>query len=160
VKPPNGGFANWSAAADRNFSKSPTLVPWGRKALLHATSAAAAERFESMAWMNALLSQLSPLYRNTIQRDWPLKDGDDPGKWGSKIASGLSAWRAPARHEDAAEFLAAVDVVEMFDQNLGRIERLDAMIDRTIKRLVQIKTMKQKYRQLQPKLVTGRCTTG
>jgi hypothetical protein len=29
------------------------------------------------------------------------------------------------------------------------------MIDRTIKRLVQIKTMKQLYGQLKPKLVTG-----
>jgi hypothetical protein len=105
--------------------------------------------------VNALLSQLSPLYRNTIRRDWPLRDGDDPAKWGSRIASGLSSWKALARHEGADEFLEALDPEEMFDRSLGRIERLDAMIDRTIKRLVQIKTMKQMYSQLKPKLVTG-----
>ena len=105
--------------------------------------------------VDALLSQLIPLYRNTIRRDWPLKDADDPCKWGSRIATGLSGWTAPARQEDAEEFLAAIDPLEMFDRSLSRIERMDAMIDKTIKRLVQIKTMKQMYRQLQPKLVTA-----
>jgi hypothetical protein len=105
--------------------------------------------------VNALLLQLSPLYRNTIQRDWPLRDGDDPVNWGTKIATGLSSWKVPARHEGADEFLEALDPEEMFDRSLGRIERLDAMIDRTIKRLMQIKTMKQMYNQLKPKLVTG-----
>jgi hypothetical protein len=104
--------------------------------------------------VNALLSTLSPLYSNTIRSRWPLRDGDDPGKWGSRIASGLSAWKVPARHEEADEFLEAIDV-EVFDRNLDRTERLDAMIDRTIKRLVQIKTMKQMYGRLKPKLITG-----
>ena len=36
---------------------------------------------------------------------------------------------------------------------LARIERLDAMIDRTIKRLMQIKTMKQMHGRLEPKLI-------
>jgi hypothetical protein len=35
----------------------------------------------------------------------------------------------------------------------ARIERLDAMIDRTIKRLMQIKTMKQMFDRLEPKLI-------
>jgi hypothetical protein len=105
--------------------------------------------------VNALLLQLSPLYRNTVQRDWPLRDGDDPAKWGTRIATGLSSWKVPARHEGADEFLEALDPEEMFDRSLGRIERLNAMIDRTIKRLMQIKTMKQMYNQLKPKLVTG-----
>jgi len=111
-------------------------------------------RANTVEQVNALLSPLSPLYSNTIRSRWPLEDGEDPGKWGSKIASGLSAWKVPARHEEADEFLAAIDVA-VFDQNLDRIERLDAMIDRTIKRLVQIKTMKQMYSRLKPKLVTG-----
>ena len=105
--------------------------------------------------VNALLSQLSPLYRNTIQRDWPLQDGDDPVQWGLRISSGLSAWKVPVRHEGADEFLEALDPEEAFDRSLGRIERLDAMIDTTIKRLVQIKTMKQLFGQLRPKLVSG-----
>lgn len=105
--------------------------------------------------VNVLLGQLSPLYRTTIRRDWPLQEGDDPAKWGARIASGLSAWRVPVRHEGADEFLEALDPEDAFDRSLGRIERLDAMIDRTIKRLVQIKTMKQMHGQLKPKLVTG-----
>lgn len=105
--------------------------------------------------VDALLSQLSPLYRHAILRDHPLKEGEDPSKWGLQIANGLSARRIPERHEEADEFLATIDAEEMFDRNLVRIDRIDAMIDRTIKRLVQIKTMKQMYRQLQPRSVTG-----
>ena len=99
-----------------------------------------------------MLSLLSPLYRNTIRYRWPLRDGDDPNTWGPRIASGLSAWKPPVRHEEADEFIEAVDLVS-FDQHLARIERLDAMIDRTIKRLVQLKSMKQMYRRLEPKLI-------
>ena len=105
--------------------------------------------------VHTLLAQLSPLYRNTIKRDCPLRDGEDPAKWGERIASDLSAWKVPVRHEGADEFLKAIDPDEAFDRSLDRIERLDAMIDRTIKRLVQIKTMKQLYGQLKPKLVSG-----
>jgi hypothetical protein len=57
------------------------------------------------------------------------------------------------RHEEADEFIEAVDLVS-FDQDLARIERLDAMIDRTIKRLMQLKSMKQMYRRLEPKLIS------
>ena len=117
-----------------------------------ASEFAAADTAEKV---NAILSTLSQLYRIAIQRDWPLKDGDDPGNWGSRIASGLSAWKPAARHENADEFLAAIDVEELFDRSLSRIERMDAMIERAIKRLVQIKAMKQMHRQLQPKLVNG-----
>ena len=105
--------------------------------------------------VNTVLSKLSSLYCNTIRLHWPLREGDDPDKWGAGIASGLSSWKAPARHEGADEFLETIDPEEVFDRSLGRIERLDAMIDRTIKRLVQIRTMKQMYSRLQPKLVTG-----
>jgi hypothetical protein len=50
------------------------------------------------------------------------------------------------------EFIEIIDF-ETFDQELARIERLDAMIDRTIKRLMQIKTMKQMLDRLEPKLI-------
>jgi hypothetical protein len=102
--------------------------------------------------VDAILWLFSPLYRNTIHYRWPLREGDDPNTWGPRIASGLSAWIAPVRHEEADEFIEAVDLVS-FDQDLTRIERLDAMIDRTIKRLMQLKSMKQMYRRLEPKLI-------
>jgi hypothetical protein len=43
--------------------------------------------------------------------------------------------------------------LEAFDMALARLERLDAMIDRTIKRLMQIKTMKQMHGRFEPKLI-------
>jgi hypothetical protein len=106
----------------------------------------------SVEQVEAVLASLNPLYRNTIRRDWPLKTGDDPQKWGLKIAEGLLAWEPARRHEEADEFIEILDLEE-FDMTLDRIERLDTMIDRTIKRLMQLKTMKQMHRQLEPKLI-------
>jgi hypothetical protein len=48
--------------------------------------------------------------------------------------------------------LEVIDLDEL-DISLARIERLDAMIDRAIKRLMQVKTMKQMYGRLEPKLI-------
>jgi hypothetical protein len=69
----------------------------------------------------------------------------------------LLSWAPPRRHEQADEFIAIVDL-ETFDMALVRIERLDAMIERTIKRLMQIKTMKQMHSRLEPKLINGPVT--
>jgi hypothetical protein len=102
--------------------------------------------------VEAVLAPLSPLYSNTIRSRWPFKAGDDPHKWGPKIAEGLLAWKPARRHEQANEFIETVDLDE-FEMALDRIERLDAMIDRTIKRLMQLKTMKQMHGRLEPKLI-------
>ena len=56
------------------------------------------------------------------------------------------------RHEGPDEFVKVFDL-DTFDDDLARIERLDAMIDRTIKRLMQVKTMKQMHARLEPKLI-------
>ncbi len=98
----------------------------------------------------ALFSSL--LYSNTIRKEWPFKTGDDPQKWGPKISEGLLAWKPAPRHEQADEFIKILDLDE-FDTALDRVERLDAMIDRTIKRLMQLKTMKQMHAGLEPKLI-------
>src|SRR6267142_4699574 len=102
--------------------------------------------------VEALLATLSSLYSNTVRDRWPLQAGEDPSTWGPKIAKGLLAWIPPKRHEQADEFIAMVDL-EAFDMALARLERLDAMIDRTIKRLMQIKTMKQMHGRFEPKLI-------
>lgn len=108
--------------------------------------------------VEALLAPLSSLYSNTIRQKWPLQTGEDPNTWGAKIAKGLLSWKPATRHEQADEFIAIVDL-EAFDMALTRIERLDAMIERTIKRLLQTKTMKQMHRRLEPKLINGSVTT-
>jgi hypothetical protein len=72
---------------------------------------------------------------------------------GSKIAAGIvSTWKPEPQCGGDDAFLAVIDLDE-FDISLARIERLDAMIDRTIKRLMQVKTMKQMYGRLEPKLI-------
>ena len=106
----------------------------------------------SVEKVEAVLATLSPLYSNTIRRDWPLQTGEDPNTWGPKIAKGLLSWKPGPRHEQADEFVKIFDL-DSFDDDLARIERLDAMIDRTIKRLMQLKTMKQMHGRLEPKLI-------
>jgi hypothetical protein len=102
--------------------------------------------------VEATLARLEPIYRNTILRDWPLQTGGDANAWGPKIAAGLLTFKAgPSRGGDDA-FLAIIDL-DALDISLARIERLDAMIDRTIKRLMQVKTMKQMHGRFEPKLI-------
>ena len=50
----------------------------------------------SVEQVEAVLAPLSSLCSNTIRGKWPFKTGDDPQKWGSKIAEGLLACN---RHE-------------------------------------------------------------
>ncbi|SHH64344.1 hypothetical protein [Bradyrhizobium erythrophlei] len=107
--------------------------------------------------VEARLATLSPIYRNTIRDQWPFKSGDESQKWGPLIAEGLLAWKPAPRYEQADEFIKILDLDE-FDTSLERIERLDAMIDRTIKRLMQLKTMKQMHGRLEPKLIEGQAT--
>ena len=102
--------------------------------------------------VEAALARLDPIYSNTILRDSPLQEGDDASKWGPKIAARLLAWKPGPRRGGDDAFLAIIDL-DAFDISLARIERLDAMIDRTIKRLMQVKTMKQMNDRLQPKLI-------
>ena len=112
---------------------------------------------DSVEKVETILSRLSPLYSNTIRGRWPLQAGEDTNTWGPKIAKDLLSWKPAPRHEQADEFVEIVDLEE-FDMALARIERLDAMIERTIKRLMQIKTMKQMHGRMEPKLINGSVT--
>ena len=110
------------------------------------------EEASSVEQVEAVLARLDPIYSNTIRNRSPFKAGDDPQKWGAQIAEGLLAWEPEPRYEQADEFLKILDLDE-FDKSLDRIERLDANIDRTIRRLMQLKTMKQMHGQLEPKVI-------
>ena len=39
------------------------------------------------------------------------------------------------------------------DEEFSAVEQMDATIDRTLKRFMQLKTMKQMFRQLEPKVI-------
>src|ERR1700682_2989880 len=106
----------------------------------------------SVEKVEALLAPLSSLYTNTIRNRWPLQTGEGPTTWGPKIAKGLLSWKPAPRHEQADEFIAIVDLEE-FDMALARIERLAPQRHRAVKRLMQVKTMKQMYGRLEPKLI-------
>jgi len=94
------------------------------------------------------LAILSPLYRNTILSKWPLGKDEDPKGGGAKIAKGLQDWKFEKR-EGPKEFLAMSDHDDLH-LALVRRERLDAKIEQTIKRLIQLKAAKQAQRQLEP----------
>ena len=68
------------------------------------------------------------------------------------IAEGLSALAPAKRFESQEEFLRMVDIFPI-DEEFSTLERMDATIDRTLKRFMQLKTMKQMFRQLEPKLI-------
>jgi hypothetical protein len=105
--------------------------------------------------VNELLDKLEdPACKQMILDAWPLKKCKSPNAWGSAIAEGLSALAPGKRFEDEEEFFRMVELFPI-DEDFGTIERMDATIDRTLKRLMQLKTMKQMFRQLEPKLIAN-----
>ncbi len=116
--------------------------------------AAVASEFEgadTVEKVEVIFSGLDPGYSEVIRSHWPLEAGADPVAWGSKMRADL-ARRTTVRLEGPDQFIKIFDL-DTFDDDLARIERLDAMIDRTIKRLIQVKTMKQMHARLEPKLI-------
>src|SRR3954452_24617288 len=106
----------------------------------------------SIEEVESILANFGPLFVNTIRSRWPLQTGEEPKNWGPRIAAGLSSLRPEPRDEHADEFMAMIDLEE-FDAALLRMERLDAMIDKTVKRLVSLKTMKKVYNRIEPEMI-------
>jgi hypothetical protein len=93
-----------------------------------------------------------PLGKQLIVARWPLEKCNPASTWGSVIAQGLSSTVPDKRFEGDHEFFKMVDTFPI-DEDFSTLERMDATIDRTLKRLMQLKTMKQMFRQLEPKLI-------
>jgi hypothetical protein len=83
---------------------------------------------------------------------WPLAPGADPEAWGPQIAKGILRFGPAETYKEEENFLQGFDL-EAMDGHLARVERLDAQIEKTVKRLMQIKTMKQMNQALEPKPV-------
>jgi hypothetical protein len=110
------------------------------------------EKADSKEQVEELLSALPNGYEDVIRHKWPLVEKEDPKKWGAKIAKGMASWIV-TRLEGPAEFLALSDP---FDIKVALIARdpIDAKIEQTTKRLVQLKAMKQAHQWLEPKLIS------
>ena len=62
----------------------------------------------------------------------------------------------PDRPTNGRELLTKLVKEFPIVERIEQLERIDVVVDRTIKRLMQIKTMKQMHRQLEPKQVESR----
>jgi hypothetical protein len=79
---------------------------------------------------------------------WPLVPDAAPETWGPQIAKGVLCSELPERYDDGELFVQGLDL-NFMDEQLSRIEHLDAMIDKTVKRLMQTKAMKQMHQGLE-----------
>ena len=111
---------------------------------------------ESVKEVEQLLDGIEdPLGKQLIVANWPLEKCNPASTWGSVIAKGLSSTVPNKRFEGDDEFLEMVDKFPI-DEDFSTLERMDATIDRALKRLMQLKTMKQMFRQLEPKLIVNK----
>jgi hypothetical protein len=104
---------------------------------------------KSVDAVETLLSELDPMYSSVIRTNWPIESCEDHNTWGLIIDRGLSSWKSETEYHGPSEFIKIVNLFPM-DQELALIERIDAMIDRTVKRLLQLKSMKQMFYRIEP----------
>jgi hypothetical protein len=109
-----------------------------------ASEFSCAETFEAV---EQILSMLSPYYVSIIKYWVPLEKCEDPARWGAAIGEHLSNLKPGDQWDDSDKFMAVVDLY-MIEIELDRSDRLGDKIDRTIKRLVQIKLAKQISRSM------------
>ncbi len=104
----------------------------------------------SLEAVEHILSTLSPLYRVTITGWVPLETCQDPAQWGTAIGKFLSNLAPEDQMEDSDKFMAIL-IPDQIEKELDRSDRIDEKIDRTIKRLLQVKLAKQISRNTRTK---------
>ena len=102
---------------------------------------------KSVEAVEEILSRLSPFYNEIITGAVPRAESQDTTPWGPAIAADLSTYEPKDQLEGAAKFIAILDP-DLVEINMGRSDRIDEAIDRTIKRLMQVKTAKQIFPQM------------
>jgi hypothetical protein len=103
---------------------------------------------ESFARYDQILaSRLSVDRYNKLNQKFPQQNFASPSEWGQAVKNEITSVWLPALGERGTKVLsvlsAATLLPELFKLELALDERLDAMIDRAIKRLIQTKAMKQ-----------------
>ena len=110
-----------------------------------------------------ILSLMSPFYNEIITEWVPREKCTDPTQWGCEIGKFLSKLEVEVPLEDPDLFAAIVDP-ELMEKEIARSDRLDEAIDRTIKRLMQVKAAKQIFPNMrknvrqEPKLINAPAT--
>jgi hypothetical protein len=95
----------------------------------------------------------------------PHAESQDTTPWGPAIGAYLSTLEPKDQLEGPAKFIAILEP-DLIEGNMARSVRIDEAIDRTIKRLVQVKTAKQIFPNMRrnakgdPKLINVPALTG
>jgi hypothetical protein len=117
------------------------------------TRASEFQKAKSAEDVETLLSELDSVVADGMRVTCQL-DNCEPERRGNVIAEALTAstdWDIEQidRVLLLLKFHADFPVLD----RVQKLDRIDTMIDRTIKSLMSIKTMKQMYRQLEPKMI-------
>jgi hypothetical protein len=119
---------------------------------------------KSVEAVEKILSTLSPFYNEIITDAVPRADSQDTTPWGPAIGAYLSTLDSKDQLEGPAKFIAILDP-DLIESNMARSDRIDEAIDRTIKRLMQVKTAKQIFPNMrnakaEPKWINVPALTG
>jgi hypothetical protein len=113
---------------------------------------------KSVEAVEKILFRLGPVYNEIITDAVPPAESQDTTPWGPAIGAFLSGLEPKDQLEGPAKFVAILDP-ELIETNIARSDRIDEAIDRTIKRLMQVKTAKQIFPKMRrnadadPKLI-------
>jgi hypothetical protein len=99
-----------------------------------------------------VLTKVDEWVATFVRNKWPLESGAESESWGSVIAEGLAT--LPDVIGDPAQQMLRLQEEFPVLERLHKSEQFDAKIERTIKRLMHVKTMKQMHRQLEPKVIS------
>jgi hypothetical protein len=114
--------------------------------------------------VDEILAELDDAYSDFIKDKVPYDESPDAPPRGPAIAKFLASLQPPARLEGPAKFIALVNPT-FIQVEMARSDRIDEAIDRTVKRLMQVKTAKQILPNMRkaiatPKLISVPALTG
>ena len=98
---------------------------------------------KSVEEVELVLAEWHPSWMEVLESTCPREKCEDLTKWGSQIAAELEKMEPPKKFEGADQFVKIVSSIVVIDEEWITLERIDAAIDRVIKSLVQIKSIKQ-----------------
>jgi hypothetical protein len=103
---------------------------------------------ESLEWYTSVLARFLAAKRiDKLEQKFPQENFGSASEWAQAVKDEITSFLLPdlgeAPKELLLKFSAATVSQDLFKHELALDERLDAMIDRAIKRLIQTKAMKQ-----------------